>query len=302
MTAASLAPGSGDGLHLLVNAEGAVVRRDHPFLRADDLGVLRGDGIFEAFLVVDGHPDLLDEHLARLERSATMTGLSLPPADGWRRSVDAAVRAWRGGPEMVVRLVVTRGTEAGDGVTSYVVADPVSPTIMSQRSDGISVLTLDRGLDPDLAARAPWLLMGAKTLSYAVNMAAQRWARDHDADDAVFVAPGGAVLEGPTSAVVIARGRRLLSPPSSLGILPSISLGRLFSAAGTAGWEARFERLAVADLHGAEGVWLVSSVRLAARVHTLDGTALPDTGLHGEIAELTGPRRATRVPSESPKR
>jgi 4-amino-4-deoxychorismate lyase len=285
-----------EGCHLLVSEDGDVVERDGPFLRADDLGALRGDGIFEAFLVVDGSPDLLDEHLARLERSAAMTGLRLPPDDRWRRGVEAAIAAWRGGPEMVVRFIVTRGVEGHGRPTTYLLADPVNPTIMAQRLDGISVLSLERGLDPDLAERAPWLLMGAKTLSYAVNMAAQRWAQEHGADDIVFVGPGGVILEGPTSSVVVARGRRLSSPPPSLGILASISLGGLFAAAPAAGWDVGYDELSVADLLAADAVWLVSSIRLAARVHTLDGKALPEAGagFHAELAALVGPRGAVR--------
>jgi len=282
--------GSGEVLGLLVNAEGDVIPRDSPVLRADDLGVLRGDGVFERLLVVDGRPDLLDEHLARLARSAAMMDLPVPPERVWRRGVDAAVRAWRGGAEMSVRLVITRGAEGVDAPTWYLLADPLSPALLDQRRDGVSVLSLERGLDPELTERAPWLLMGAKSLSYAVNMAAQRWAREHDADDAIFVAPDGQVLEGATSAVVIARGRTLLSPPLSLGILPSITLGRLFAAAEADGWRVGFERLTVHDLHRAEGVWLVSSVRLAARVHTLDGKPLADVGPHEQVARLASPR------------
>ncbi len=41
----------------------------------DDLGVLRGEGVFETTLVVDGEPRDLDDHLARLAVSGEMTGL-----------------------------------------------------------------------------------------------------------------------------------------------------------------------------------------------------------------------------------
>ncbi len=289
---------SEQGPRLLVNAAGRLVPRDQPWLRADDPGVLRGDGLFESLLVADGEPQLLTEHLARMERSATIMDLPLPPAGQWRRQwqrcIHAAVQAWTGGPEMAVRLIVTRGTHA-TGLTSYLLAEPVSPTALAQRRDGISALTLERGLDPGLADHAPWLLMGDKVLSYAVNMAAQRWAQAHHADDAIFVTDGDLVLDASTSAVVIARGRQLLSPPVSLGILPSITVGRLFAAAADAGWATGYDRLTVDDLHQADGVWLLSSVRLAARVHTLDGVPLPDTGLHAQISGITGPARLTRA-------
>jgi len=45
-------------------------------LRADDLGVLRGDGIFETLLVRDGAAWLLDDHLQRLAGSAVRMDLA----------------------------------------------------------------------------------------------------------------------------------------------------------------------------------------------------------------------------------
>jgi 4-amino-4-deoxychorismate lyase len=41
-----------------------------------------------------------------------------------------------------------------------------------------------------------------------------------------------------------------------------------------------------ADLLAAQGVWLVSSITLAARVHTLDGNPLPASPLADEFAAL----------------
>jgi 4-amino-4-deoxychorismate lyase len=274
---------------LVVDADGKVQDRDRPFLRADDLGVVRGDGIFESVLVVDGRPDLLDEHLDRLDRSAASTGITVPDREVWRRGLASIVDAWEGGREIAVRLLVTRGPMTGGPPTCYLLADPVPDPVLEQRHQGIAAVTLERGTDPAVTEAAPWLLLGAKTLSYAVNMAAGRWAQEHGADDAIFVTGPGLVLEAPTAAVVAAVGRSLLSPPPSTGILASITLGRLLATAGAAGWDARLASLTVEDLHRADGVWLVSAVRLATRVHTLDGRRLAAGGPGDEVAALAAP-------------
>jgi hypothetical protein len=94
----------------------------------------------------------------------------------------------------------------------------ISPRTVRQRTDGVRVLLLDRGFSAVQAEAAPWLLAGAKTLSYGVNMAALRYAAEHDADDVIFLGSDGAVLEAPTATVVLTRGRTLLTPPLA-GIL-----------------------------------------------------------------------------------
>ncbi len=271
---------------VLALLDGGLADPDAPLLRADDLGVMRGDGVFETVLVVDGVPCELEPHLARLARSAAMLDLPEPDADGWRSCVDAVICAWTGGREMVLKLVLTRGVEGTGRVTGFATGSPVPPSLVAQRRDGVSVVTLTRGIAPELVAEAPWLLLGAKTLSYAVNMAALRHAAAAGADDVVFTAPGGTVLEGPTATVVIARNRTLRTPPPESGILAGTTQGALFRVAAGAGWDTRVEPIGVDELRGADGVWLASSVRLLARVHTLDGEALPDGGPGAELALL----------------
>jgi 4-amino-4-deoxychorismate lyase len=257
-----------------------------PFLRADDTGILRGDGIFERFLVIGGQPRHFDDHLARMARSAELVQLEAPGPRSWKAAVAVAVDAWRGGEEWSMRLVCTRGPEDETAPCAYVLGQELSSSLLRQRQAGVAVVTVARGMPSGLSQEAPWLLLGAKTLSYAINMAAKRWAESRGADDAIFVGSDGLVWEGATSGVVMAHAGRLVSPPASVGILDSISVARLFAAAEAAGWDVAREEVTVDELFEADGVWLSSSIRFA-RVHTLDGKGLAEATAHEELAALS---------------
>ena len=275
-------------MRLLAFLDGTLADPDAAHIRVDDLGLTRGDGVFETVLSVDGKPRELAAHLDRLERSARMLDLALPARAEWERLVDVVLDAWPAPGEMAVKLVCTRGAEYGDGSpTAFALAFSIEPSTTDKRLRGVSAVVLDRGFDPALAERAPWLLLGAKTLSYAINMAAQRHAASVGADEVIFRASDGSVLEGPTSTVVVVEGRTLRTPPASSGILPGTTQAALFRAAERAGWATKVEPLVVDDLPAADAVLLVSSVRKIVRVHTLDGVELPDsTGPWAELSEL----------------
>lgn len=269
---------------LIALLDGTLIPAEAPLLRGDDVGVLRGDGVFEATLVVGGRPRDLSEHLARLAVSASMVELELPGPDAWRAGIAAVVGAWRGGREMALRLTATRGPESGEGPTCFVSGGALAESSIRQRT-GLRVRVLARGIVGREVAAAPWLLAGAKTLSYAVNMAAQRYAKADGADDVIFVGTDGAVLEGPTSSVVVANGRTLVTPPPD-GILDGITVRRLFGAAEAAGYAIKVDRLTPGDLADADGLWLASSVRLLAPVVAIDGAARPIGPQHAELGRL----------------
>ncbi|UZJ25079.1 aminodeoxychorismate lyase [Rhodococcus antarcticus] len=281
-------------VQVLVTLDGTVRDPEVPLLAADDLAAVRGDGVFETLLVRDGVVREQEAHLARLVRSARALELGEPDLDAWRACIAVVRERWAsigGGREedLVVRLVLSRGREGTGTTTAWATGSPVSETAVHQRAHGVSVLRLERGFASDVAERAPWLLLGAKTLSYAVNMAALRHAAERGADDVVHTSADGFVLEGPTSTVVVATGRALRTPPADTGILPGTTQQALFRAATVAGWDCRVEPVRADELEAADGVWLLSSVRLLARVHTLDGTPLHTaSGVHGELTALLG--------------
>jgi 4-amino-4-deoxychorismate lyase len=280
------------GIGVVVTLDGELHDPAAPLLFADDLAAVRGDGIFETLLIRDGRPCLLEAHLARLTQSARLTDLPAPDLPRWGAAVAAGVERWLadGGDEGVLRLVYSRGRESGSAPTAFATIGALPARVADARRKGVAAMTLDRGMPADGAANMPWLLAGAKTLSYAVNMAALRHAERHGAGDVVFVSSDGYVLEGPRSTVVIATEidgiPTLLTPPPWYPILRGTTQQALFEVARNKGYDCDYRALRPSDLFAAQGVWLVSSITLAARVHTLDGKLLAPAPLAGEFAEL----------------
>jgi 4-amino-4-deoxychorismate lyase len=280
---------------VVVTLDGELHDPAAPLLFADDLAAVRGDGIFETLLVRDGLPCLLEAHLARLTQSARMTDLPAPDLPRWRAAVAAGVERWTadGGGEGVLRLVYSRGRESGSSCTAFATIAQLPARVADARHKGVAALTLARGLPADGAPDMPWLLAGAKTLSYAVNMAALRHAERHGAGDVIFVSSDGYILEGPRSTVVIATesengdgNSALFTPPPWYPILRGTTQQALFEVARNKGYDCDYRSLRAADLVAAQGVWMVSSITLAARVHTLDGKLLRPAPLADEFAEL----------------
>jgi 4-amino-4-deoxychorismate lyase len=243
-------------------------------LSALDLGATRGDGIFETISVAHGRLQALEPHLTRFARSAASLDLPAPDLDAWRAAVEAVAGTLGDVAEGWVKTAMTRGIEGDGRPTGWALAAE-SSDFTAARTQGVRVVTLDRGYRHDVERTSPWLLTGAKTLSYAVNRAVLREAARRGADDVIFVSSDGYVLEGPTSSVVYRRGDALLTPGTGLGILEGTTQGSLFALAEERGMRTGFELLTPAELAEADAIWLVSSVRHVAPVRELDGAARP---------------------------
>ncbi|MCR2827339.1 aminotransferase class IV [Microbacterium sp. zg.Y909] len=243
-----------------------------PALSVGELSTQRGDGIFESIGVVDRHPQEVTAHLERLAHSARICDLPAPNLAQWRQAI-AEVAVACGPGESVIKLILSRGVEHGPAPTAWVTAAAASD-FTAIRRDGVRVVTLDRGYAIDVPSRAPWLLLGAKTLSYAVNMAAIREAKRRGADDAVFVTSDGFVLEAPTASLIIRRGDTFVTPAANGGILQGTTQLSLFAHLEQQGFVTAYETIPLDQLATADAAWLVSSVRLAAPITAVDGTPL----------------------------
>jgi 4-amino-4-deoxychorismate lyase len=277
-----------------------VVGPDDPVVTADDLGLTRGDGCFDSVRVVTTQSATvrvvdLDDHLDRLASSARALDIEMPPHDDWHDLVGAAVAAWSTPGEAVLKLLLTRGREGrATGPTAMATLTHRTPPAQAGPQGGpprtITAVTLSRGHPSDAFTDAPWLLGGVKTLSYVVNAAATREAKRRGADDLIFTTTDGFALDGPTSGLLLARDRTLVSTPAGgTGILESLTVAAIMEAARADGFTTRYELVPVHDLYTADALWLVSSGRGPVVVTTLDGRPLrTDEELAAVIASYAG--------------
>jgi 4-amino-4-deoxychorismate lyase len=245
-----------------------------PQVAVTDWGATRGDGIFESISVIAGRMPVLDARFDRLEASAEALDLPVFARSLWIDALGQAIEAHDPVERLAVTLVMTRGIEGGgDSPTAWLLARPARD-FTGIRTSGVSVVTLDRGYASDAGESAPWLLLGAKHLSYATNAAALREASRRGADDVIFTSSDGLALEGPTSSLLVRRGDIVESPGADSGILAGTTQATAFRFFESRGIRTRFAPIRASDLSGCDAIWLVSSVRQAVAVHTLDGVAL----------------------------
>ena len=191
-------------------------------LPINDRGLNFADGIFETILILNGKPQLLDEHLNRWEKSANILKMNLPPSKQWLLSLieDGIDRLELNNENGVVRLNWTRGDSKQRGIDlsnsnlhrfwleidSYDPKfEPVS-TIFSQteKRNPFSKLSL------------------CKTLSYNQSIQARIEAKNSGCDDALLLNTEGHICCGTTANILVKRKNSWLTPASDSGCLPGI--------------------------------------------------------------------------------
>ncbi|HEX7292468.1 MAG TPA: aminotransferase class IV [Conexibacter sp.] len=229
--------------------DGAVMPAAEAVVPATDEGLLRGDGAFEVLRLYAGRPYALEEHLARLDRSAA--NLRLPiDLDAVRADVARLLDAAAAPDPGALRIVLTRG-----GRRLLLTEE------LPQHAPSIRLATV---------TYAPVrLLDGVKSLSYAANMLATRLAQEQGADEALLVTPHGRVLEAPTSSLFWVADGAVLTPPLSDHILASITRAVAIELAGAQERSCTLEQLLAAD-----EAFLVSTTRELQPVASVDGRAI----------------------------
>ncbi|MCP3783935.1 aminotransferase class IV [Micromonospora sp. A3M-1-15] len=266
-----------------------VVPAGEAVLRGDDRGVLQGDGLFETLHLRGGQPWLRDAHLARLRAGADVIGLAMPPTEVLVELLDTVSAGWPADVEGALRLVCTRGPEGGGPTTVYATLGEVPAAARRARRDGVTVATLPLGVAARARPELGWLPAGVKSTSYAVSTAARRWAERAGVDDVLWVSTDGYVLEAPTANVVWLAGTTLCTVPAAeTGVLPGVTAGWLLDHAHELGLRPDERLPTPADLHGADAIWLTSSLRGLAEVTSLDKTPRPRSPLTTPLLTLLG--------------
>jgi branched-chain amino acid aminotransferase len=238
----------------LASLDGEIMLAAEATIPATDEGLLRGDGVFEVIRVYDGRPFALEDHLARLERSAANLRLPLDLEAVRSDAHRLLAQAGAGPAHEALRIVLTRGGRR------LLLTEPLHSLPERVRLATITY-SPTRVLD------------GVKSLSYAANMLAGRLARERGYDEALLVTPHGRVLEAPTSSVFWIKDGEVLTPPLGDHILASITRRVVMELTG-----GRECPCTLDDLRAADEAFLSSTVREVQPIAAVDDHAFPDGG------------------------
>lgn len=235
-------------------------------------------GVFETLLVAGGRPVELEAHLARM--AASLRDLfDAEPSDKAR---DLALS---GGVGLRLGRLRLTATPRGGGVELEAHGEEIEPSVLFptvERAAALRTLVVPNGLgahkwvDRALLERAEAETRGgARATATAGGPPAAPVPLLLDRD--------GSVLEASRANVFVVRGGALVTPPADGRILPGVTRASAIEVARAAGVEVREEAVALAELAGAEEVFLTGSVRGIEPAGSLDGVRLEQAG---EIASL----------------
>jgi branched-chain amino acid aminotransferase len=227
-----------------------------------DHGLLYGDGVFEGLRAYGGRVFKMASHLRRLRESAERIRLSIPyTADELGAAVKDTMAAC-GMSDCYIRLVVTRG--AGTlGLHPFrcphpcvfVVVDTIQLYPKELYESGMKVIVARRPRIP-----VECLDPAIKSLNYLNNILAKIEAIDAQVLEAIMLNTQGRVCECTGDNIFAVRGKQLLTPPESEGLLHGITRQYVIEDLAPAlGLTVAQPTMSVKDFESADEVFLTGT-------------------------------------------
>ena len=248
--------------------DGQFVAASEAVIPVDDLAIMRGLGVFDLLRTLNGKPLFLQEHIMRLEDSASRIGIALPwPRPELIRVVMETLHR-NSFKESNIRIVVTAGSSPDfltpQGKPRLLVLVTPAPELPSGwYTAGVKIITF-------LSERN---IPGAKSIDYVPATIALRQARDQDAIEAVYVDRNGRVLEGTTSNLFAFFSGTLVTPNS--GILSGVTRKAVLDLAAKLG-PVDLRDLSLVELLTADEVFITGTNKMIVPAVQVDDTVIGD--------------------------
>ena len=258
-------------------------------LPLDDHMVHRGHAVFDTATLTHGMLYQLDPHLDRLLRSAGLARIPLPfPREQLRQIIldtaaasgkrDGSVRYWLSAGPGGFAL----GPAECIGSSFYVIIFKQEFYPSSYYTEGVKVVTSQIPIKPPLFART-------KSTNYLPNVLVVIEAKDHDADNGVFIDQRGMVAESSNMNVAFVTKDRVFRHPSFDAILSGITIQRMLKLGERLVAQGELKAIQLADVSVDEGrqaaeMMLIGSSIKVAPVIQWDGKPIGN-GKPGPVSQ-----------------
>jgi len=264
-------------LDRLVYMDGQFVPAGEARISVFDHGLLYGDGVFEGIRAYNGRVFRLDEHLRRLYNGAKAILLEIPLCvEEMKQAVLETLRR-NDLSDAYIRLVVTRGVgdlgldprKCHGGATVFIIADTIELYPESFYERGLELITtvtrrnLPEALNPAI-----------KSLNYLNNILAKLEVNRAGLLEGLMLNHEGYVAEATGDNIFLYREGRLVTPPTSVGILEGITRGAVIELAAQLGIPVSEERFARLCVYTADECFLTGTAAEIIPVVMVDGRTI----------------------------
>lgn len=241
-----------------------------------DNGLLYGDGFYDTMRSYDGVILELELHLDRVEKSARLTGITLPyTREQMGEWIQETVKR-NGFPASRTRITVTRGVNGFDFLSSK------NPTVFvtceafvanpEHYERGVTAYTMSlQRVFPEI-----------KTLGLTTMMVAYREILPKGGYEALLVDPLGYVTEGASTNLFVVKDGVLKTPRNKM--LPGLTRARVIQLAAELGLPMVEEDFKVEELQHVDEIFLTNRPREIIPVVELDGKTV-GAGVPGVITK-----------------
>jgi D-alanine transaminase len=242
----------------LIWLNGEILPMSEARIGVEDRGFQFADGVYEVIRLYAGKPFTLDEHLARLERSAADITINLPTPRATLKSEILRLIGQSGVGEGMIYLQLTRGVAPRNHVFP---AQPKSTLLFYARA--LEPLPLVEKTPPAKIHTAPderWKRCWIKSIALLPNILAKNAAVAAGADEAVFV-DDGHVTECSASNFFAIMNGKLVTCPIGPKVLPGITRAVLLEICKQIGIAVEERAIPLAEARNADEVFITSTTR-----------------------------------------
>jgi branched-chain amino acid aminotransferase len=262
---------------LIVNVGGRLVHRDQAGISPFDSVVQGGDAVWEGLRLSNGRIFALDEHLARLRRSAHALAFTVIPAD---EDITAEIRRTLAANEMRdgvhIRLTLTRGTKITSGMDPRLNTSGPTLIVLAEFKDPVYDLGGIRLITSSVRRTAPDSLdPKIHHNNLLTSILAKVEANVAGADDAVMLDHRGFIAEtNATHLFWVSEGT--LRTPTTASCPEGITRATVLRLAASAGVATEEGDYTLPQLYNATEAFVTGTMGGLAPVVAVDGRTIGD--------------------------
>ena len=262
---------------LIVNVGGHLTHRDKAAISPFDSAVQGGDAVWEGLRLYGGRIFRLDEHLARLRRSAKALAFdSVPSDEEITHEIRRTLQANGMTDGVHIRLTLTRGVKITSGMDPRLNQSGPTLIVLAEHKPpvydpaGITLITSSvrraapDSLDPKIHHN-----------NLLTSILAKIEANAAGADDALMLDHRGFVAETNATNIFLVTGG-VLGTPSAAACPEGITRGAVLELAAGAGIETAVGDYSLTQLYAADELFVTGTMGGIAPVTSLDGRQVGD--------------------------